>query len=138
MPVPPTNPDNMRARRRWNPLSAARGLLRPAPAATDSLRPTPFSSRSTAWRATGHGASTSVASLPLLAIVLLVAMSAGLAYLLIDEDSALRRDALHRDTDTLAQSMSLRLQAIGETTSALARDAASPDADGATAAGRCA
>lgn len=65
---------------------------------------------------------------PLLAIVLLVAMSAGLAYLLIDEDSALRRDALHRDTDTLAQSMSLRLQAIGETTSALARDAASADA----------
>jgi PAS domain S-box-containing protein len=51
-----------------------------------------------------------------------------MAYLLIDEDSALRRDALHRDTDTLAQSMNLRLQAISEAASALARDAASPDA----------
>ncbi len=65
---------------------------------------------------------------PLLAIVLLAAMSAGLAYLLINEDSALRRDALHRDTDTLAQSMTLRLQAISEATNGLARDAASPDA----------
>ncbi|HQR55246.1 MAG TPA: PAS domain S-box protein [Burkholderiaceae bacterium] len=65
---------------------------------------------------------------PLLAIVLLAALSAGLAYLLIAEDTALRRDALHRDTDTLAQSMNLRLQAISETTIALARDAASPDA----------
>ncbi|HJW50700.1 MAG TPA: ATP-binding protein [Burkholderiaceae bacterium] len=61
---------------------------------------------------------------PLIAIALVVALSAGIAYLLINEDRALQRDALHRDTDTMAQSLSLRLQAISEATSALARDAA--------------
>lgn len=64
---------------------------------------------------------------PLLAIVLIVAMSSGLAYLLLEEDAALQRDALHRDTDTLAQSLNLRLQAIGEATGDLARDAARPE-----------
>ena len=60
---------------------------------------------------------------PLIAIALVVALSAGIAYLLINEDRALQRDALHRDTDTMAQSLSLRLQAISEATSVLARDA---------------
>jgi len=64
---------------------------------------------------------------PLIAIALVVALSAGIAYLLINEDRALQRDALHRDTDTMAQSLSLRLQAISEATSTLARDAALPE-----------
>ena len=64
---------------------------------------------------------------PLLAIVLVLALSAGLAYLLVHEDRALQRDALHRDTDTLAQSLSLRLQAISEAATALAREAGSAD-----------
>ena len=64
---------------------------------------------------------------PLIAIALVVALSAGIAYLLINEDRALQRDALHRDTDTMAQSLSLRLQAISEATSTLARDAAVAD-----------
>lgn len=64
---------------------------------------------------------------PLLAIALVVALSAGLAYLLVNEDRALQRDALHRDTDTLAQSLSLRLQGISEATNALAREAATAD-----------
>jgi PAS domain S-box-containing protein len=64
---------------------------------------------------------------PLLAIVLIVAMSSGLAYLLLEEDAALQRDALHRDTDTLAQSLKLKLQSISEATGDLARDAARPE-----------
>jgi len=64
---------------------------------------------------------------PLIAIALVVALIAGIAYLLVNEDRALQRDALHRDTDTLAQSLSLRLQAISEATNALARDALSND-----------
>lgn len=59
---------------------------------------------------------------PVLAIALVVALSAGLVYLLISEDRALQRDALHRDTDTLAQSLSLRLSAISEAADTLARD----------------
>ncbi len=64
---------------------------------------------------------------PLVAIALVVALSAGIAYLLINEDRALQRDSLHRDTDTLAQSLSLRLQTISEAISDLARDAASAE-----------
>lgn len=64
---------------------------------------------------------------PALAIALVVALSAGLVYLLITEDRALQRDALHRDTDTLAQSLSLRLQAISEAADTLARDAGADD-----------
>jgi PAS domain S-box-containing protein len=62
---------------------------------------------------------------PLVAIALVVALIAGIAYLLVNEDRALQRDALHRDTDTLAQSLSLRLEAISEATNTLARDSAS-------------
>ena len=56
--------------------------------------PTRYSSRSTAWRATGARRVDLTRFVPLLAIVLLVAISAGLAYLLVDEDRALQRDAL--------------------------------------------
>jgi PAS domain S-box-containing protein len=66
---------------------------------------------------------------PWIAIALVVALSVGLIYLLVSEDRALQRDALHRDTDTLAQSLSLRLQAISEAVTALARDAGSADAE---------
>jgi PAS domain S-box-containing protein len=64
---------------------------------------------------------------PVLAIVLVLALTVGLGYLLIHEDRALQRDALHRDTDTLAQQLSLRLQAISEAAGALARDAGSAE-----------
>src|SRR5215203_5378553 len=56
----------------------------------------------------------------LLAILLLAAAIAGLAYLLIKEDRAMQRDALTRDVDTLAQSLSLRLQAMTEGTTSIA------------------
>ncbi|MGH6611799.1 MAG: PAS domain-containing sensor histidine kinase [Burkholderiaceae bacterium] len=52
----------------------------------------------------------------LLAILILAGAISGLAYLLITEDRALQRDALTRDVDTLAQSLSLRLQAMTEAT----------------------
>lgn len=55
----------------------------------------------------------------LLTILLLAASIAGLAYLLINEDRALQRDALVRDVDTLAQSLSLRLQAVTEATNSI-------------------
>lgn len=55
----------------------------------------------------------------LLAILLLGASIAGLAYLLIKEDRELQRDALIRDVDTLAQSLSLRLQAMTEATTSI-------------------
>ena len=55
----------------------------------------------------------------LLAILLLAVSIAGLAYLLIAEDRALQRDALTRDVDTLAQSLSLRLQAMTEATTSI-------------------
>jgi PAS domain S-box-containing protein len=64
---------------------------------------------------------------PLVAIALVVALIAGIAYLLLTEDRALQRDALYRDTDTLAQSLSLRLQAISEASNALAREAGGPE-----------
>ncbi len=60
---------------------------------------------------------------PLVAIALVVALIAGIGYFLLNEDRAMQRDALHRDTDTLAQSIALRLQAISEAANALARDA---------------
>ena len=66
---------------------------------------------------------------PLLAIVLLAAYERGARVSCSSTKTALQRDALHRDIDTLAQSMSLRLQAISEATNALARDAASADRD---------
>lgn len=55
----------------------------------------------------------------LLAILLLAIAIAGLAYLLIKEDRAMQRDALTRDVDTLAQSLSLRLQAMTEATTSI-------------------
>jgi len=59
---------------------------------------------------------------PLLAIVLLTAVMAALAYLLLEEDNALRRDALHRDVDAVSQSLASRLQSINEAATAIARD----------------
>ncbi len=55
----------------------------------------------------------------LLAILLLAIAIAGLAYLLINEDRAIKRDALTRDVDTVAQSLSLRLQTITEATTSI-------------------
>jgi hypothetical protein len=63
----------------------------------------------------------------LLAIALLGALIAGVAYLLINEDRALQRDALHRDVDTLVQSMSLRLQTMSEAATRIALDLGSSD-----------
>ena len=54
------------------------------------------------------------------AILLLAGAIAGLAYLLINEDRAMQRDALNRDVDTLAQSLSLRLQAMTEAATSIA------------------
>jgi hypothetical protein len=64
---------------------------------------------------------------PLLAIALLAALIAGVAYLLVNEDRALQRDALHRDVDTLVQSMSLRLQTMSEAATRIALDLGSSD-----------
>ena len=55
----------------------------------------------------------------LLAILLLAVAIAGLAYLLIIEDRAIKRDALTRDVDTVVQSLSLRLQTIYEATTSI-------------------
>ncbi|HVE88723.1 MAG TPA: PAS domain S-box protein [Burkholderiaceae bacterium] len=55
----------------------------------------------------------------LLSILLLAASIAGLAYLLFNEDRALQRDALTRDVDTVAQSLSLRLQTMTEATTSI-------------------
>ena len=55
----------------------------------------------------------------LLAILLLAVAIAGLAYLLIIEDRAIKRDALTRDVDTVVQSLSLRLQTITEATTSI-------------------
>jgi len=63
----------------------------------------------------------------LLAIGLLGALIAGIAYLLVNEDRALQRDALHRDVDTLVQSMSLRLQTMSEAATRIALDLGSSD-----------
>ncbi len=54
-----------------------------------------------------------------LAILVLAISIAGLAYLLINEDRALQRDALTRDVDTVAQSLSLRLQTMTESTTSI-------------------
>ncbi len=59
------------------------------------------------------------------AIALLAVLLAGLAYLLVNEDRELQRDALNRDVDTLVQSISLRLQTISEATTKISLDAAS-------------
>ena len=55
----------------------------------------------------------------LLAILVLAISIAGIAYLLINEDRALQRDALTRDVDTVAQSLSLRLQTMTESTTSI-------------------
>ncbi|MDQ3188771.1 MAG: PAS domain S-box protein [Pseudomonadota bacterium] len=55
----------------------------------------------------------------LIAILLLAAAIAGLAYVLIKEDRAMQRDFLARDVDSLAQSLSLRLQAMTEATTSI-------------------
>ena len=55
----------------------------------------------------------------LLAILVLAISIAGLAYLLINEDRALQRDALTRDVDAVAQSLSLRLQTVTEATTSI-------------------
>src|SRR5512137_1713289 len=49
-----------------------------------------------------------------IAIALLAALLAGLAYLIVNEDRELQRDALNRDVDTLVQSISLRLETMSE------------------------
>ena len=48
------------------------------------------------------------------AIALLAALLAGLAHLIVNEDSQLKREALNRDVDTLVQSISLRLETMSE------------------------
>ncbi|HZA95116.1 MAG TPA: PAS domain S-box protein [Burkholderiaceae bacterium] len=55
----------------------------------------------------------------LIAILVLAISIAGLAYLLINEDRELQRDALTRDVDTVAQSLSLRLQTMTEATTSI-------------------
>ncbi len=55
----------------------------------------------------------------LLAILLLAVAIAGLTYLLIIEDRAIKRDALTRDVETVVQSLSLRLQTITEATTSI-------------------
>jgi PAS domain S-box-containing protein len=56
------------------------------------------------------------------AIALLAALIAGLAYLIVNEDRELKRDALSRDVDTLVQSIALHLQAVSEATTSIALD----------------
>jgi PAS domain S-box-containing protein len=63
----------------------------------------------------------------LLAIVLLAALLAVVAHLLITEDRELQRDALHRDIDTLVQSIALRLQTINEASTTIALDLGGSD-----------
>jgi PAS domain S-box-containing protein len=65
--------------------------------------------------------------LHLLAIALLAALIAGIAYLLVNEDRDLQRDALHRDSDTLVQSMSLRLQTMSEAATRMALELGASD-----------
>ncbi len=55
----------------------------------------------------------------LLAILVIAASIAGLASLLINEDRAMQRDALTRDVDNVAQSLSLRLQTMTEASSSI-------------------
>jgi hypothetical protein len=62
-----------------------------------------------------------------LAIVLLAALLAGLAYLIVNEDRELRRDALNRDIDTLVQSISLRLETMSESATKVALNVADAD-----------
>ena len=81
-------------------------------------RPTLCCSRSIRWLARKSRFNLSRYA-HLLAILVLAASIAGLAYLLINEDRALQRDALTRDVDTVAQSLSLRLQAITEATTSI-------------------
>jgi PAS domain S-box-containing protein len=62
-----------------------------------------------------------------IAIALLVALLAGLAHLLVNEDRELQRDALTRDVDTLVQSISLRLQTMSEAAMKMSLDLGSAD-----------
>ena len=61
------------------------------------------------------------------AIALLAALLAVLAYLLVNEDRGLQRDALARDVDTLTQSISLRLQAMSEAATRIGLDVPAAD-----------
>ena len=72
--------------------------------------------RSIRWRAPETAAFNLSRYAHLLAILLLAVAIAGLLYLLINEDRAMKRDALTRDVETVAQSLSLRLQTITEAT----------------------
>ena len=57
-----------------------------------------------------------------IAIALLAALLAGLAYLIVNEDRELQRDALNRDVDTLVQSISLRLETMSEAATKIAHE----------------
>ncbi len=59
-----------------------------------------------------------------IAIALLAALLAGLAYLIVNEDRELQRDALNRDVDTLVQSISLRLETMTEAATRIAQNVA--------------
>ena len=61
------------------------------------------------------------------AIALLAALLAGLAYLIVNEDRELRHDALNRDVDTLVQSISLRLETMSEAATKIALNVSDPD-----------
>ena len=80
---------------------------------------TPCCSRSIRWRAPKTVGFNLSRYAHLLAILLLAVAIAGLAYLLINEDRAMQRDALTRDVDTVAQSLSLRLQTMTEATTSI-------------------
>ena len=62
-----------------------------------------------------------------IAIALLAALLAGLAYLIVNEDRELQRDALNRDVDTLVQSISLRLETMSEAATKIAQNVADAD-----------
>ena len=62
-----------------------------------------------------------------IAIALLAALLAGLAYLIVNEDRELQRDALNRDVDTLVQSISLRLETMSEAATKIALNVADQD-----------
>jgi len=62
-----------------------------------------------------------------IAIALLAALLAGLAYLIVNEDRELQRDSLNRDVDTLVQSISLRLETMSEAATKIALNVSDPD-----------
>ena len=74
------------------------------------------------------GAPSEVAAfLDLHRMILDDALLAGLAYLIVNEDRELQRDALNRDVDTLVQSISLRLETMSEAATKIAQNVADAD-----------